>query len=298
MQIPNWLLKTKEISSTNCQNIYKDTLNNKLGVQKFLCFEDFKKDMIKFKIKSEPHYRDFREKNGKINWPSSISYYKITWTKFFGKNKLSLNDLKKDLKKFKINSQPQYKKFKIKHSKNNWPGDPNKHYKINWSELFEKTKLSLKELRTELKKLKIKSMPHYNLYRKKYAKKNWPSDPICYGIKWSDLFENKKILLPIEKLIKEVKKFNIESSPEYLKYRKKHKKNSWPSNPNVTYNIKWKVLFGKKEFLSISVLRKELKKLAINSIIKYKKYRKKHNRSDWPSNPNKTYNIKWIELWS
>jgi hypothetical protein len=111
-------------------------------------------------------------------------------------------------------------------------------------------------------------------------------------------FENKKILLPIEKLRKEVKKFNIKSSPQYLKYRKKHKKNSWPSNPNVTYNIKWKVLFGKKEFLSISVLRKELKKLAINSQIKYRKYRKKHNRSDWPSNPNETYNMKWIELWS
>ena len=49
--------------------------------------------------------------------------------------KLSLSQLKLDVKKYKINSQKEYHKNR----RNNWPSAPHEHYKdewISWPDLF------------------------------------------------------------------------------------------------------------------------------------------------------------------
>jgi len=213
---------------------------------------------------------------------------------------LSLSQLKLEVKKYKINSQREYKKNR----RNNWPSKPYEYYKdewISWNDLFGKEEkvefLSLSQLKLEVKKYNINSQKEY----RKNRRKNWPSAPDVYykdeWISWPNLFGRngrKKEFLSLSQLKLEVKKYNISSKTEYNKNRK----NNWPSRPDKYYKdewISWNDLFGKEEkekveFLSLSQLKLEVKKYNINSEKEYRKNRRKN----WPSAPDEYYKDEWI----
>jgi preprotein translocase subunit SecE len=223
----------------------------------------------------------------------------------FGKKEfLSLEKLKKEVKICDIRSSAYYKKYRKEYNKINWPSHPCVYYNIKWSELLGKSFivtefLFLEEFKKELKICDIRSQTHYKKYRKEHNKIHWPSAPYYYyNIKWNELIGKATEFLSLEKLKKEVKICDIRSQTHYGKYRKEHNKIHWPSAPDKHYNIKWSELLGKKatEFLSIEELKKEVKICDIRSGPRYRKYRKEHNKINWPSAPDKHYNIKLSEL--
>jgi hypothetical protein len=168
-------------------------------------------------------------------------------------------------------------------------------------ELFnfdKKPFLSLKDLKSELEKYKINSQRNYKKYRKEKNKKNWPSNPNrYYKISYRELFDKEKIkLLSLKDLKLELKKYKIDNVLKYKKYRKEKNKKDWPSTPNRTYKIFWRELFNKNPFLSLKDLKYDIKKYKIDNALKYKKYRKEKNKTDWPSNPDRAYKIFWREL--
>jgi hypothetical protein len=221
----------------------------------------------------------------------------------FGKIEfLSLKELKLELKKYKINSQLKYRKYRKEKNKD-WPSNPDKYYKISWRELFDKEKtkfLSLKELKFELEKLEINTRSKYKKYRKEKNKKDWTSNPNeYYKISWQELFDKEKTkFLSLKELKFELKKYKINTGEKYIKYRKEKNKKDWTSHPNEYYKISWRELFDKEKtkFLSLKELKFELKKYKINSRLNYIKYRKEKNKKNWPSSPNQTYKIFWREL--
>jgi hypothetical protein len=268
------------------------------GKIEFLSLKDLKLELKKYKINSQSKYIKYRKEKNKKDWPSNPNRtYKIFWRELFDKEPfLSLKELKFELKKYKINSKLKYKKYRKEKNKKNWPPTPNRTYKISWRELFDKENLSLKDLKSELKKYKIDKVPKYIKYRKEKNKTNWPSNPDrTYKISYRELFD-KEPFLSLKELKFKLKKYKINTGEKYIKYRKEKNKKNWPSDPNIYYKIFWRELFDKKPFLSLKELKFELKKYKINSKLKYKKYRKEKNKKDWPSNPDRTYKISWRKL--
>jgi preprotein translocase subunit SecE len=145
-----------------------------------------------------------------------------------------------------------------------------------------------------LQELGITSQPQYSKYRKENNKINWPFWPNeFYNISRNELFGKTKISL--EKLQEKLQELGITSQPQYLKYRKENNKINWPSHPDKFYNIKLNELFGKIK-ISLEQLQEKLQELGITSQPQYLKYRKENNKINWPSHPDKFYNISWSEL--
>ena len=109
---------------------------------KFLKYNELRKEVKKHNINSQKEYLEKR----KSNWPSNPQkYYKewIDWLHLFGREKtkfLKYNELRKEVKKYNINSQKEY----LEKRKSNWPSKPYRHYKewIDWHHFLGKEKPS------------------------------------------------------------------------------------------------------------------------------------------------------------
>jgi glutaredoxin-related protein len=176
-----------------------------------------------------------------------------------------------------------------------WRRDPKDWAWFNEPEI-EIEFLTLPKLRKAVKEKGISGQERYKKKSPKHS--DWPSNPGIYyrdeWVSWRDLFGKKKFLT-LPKLGKVVKKRGIKSNQSYHKASTKH--SDWPSNPQQHYRdewVSWHDLFGteKKKFLTLSKLRKAVKKKAEVNSVQYSKEAKKH--SDWPAGPNVFYGDEWV----
>lgn len=177
LNIPDWLAGTKRIDSVNCKSAYGEELGKKLELNKFLNWQEIRKDLKKHNVKNMLQYR----KNRKGNWPSNPDkYYKKYWKGsrhfFTGVIFPEWDVFCKQVRKEKIKFISEYNR-KIR---KNWPRCPNEVYKEwkNWHHLFHgKDKddwLDFSELHKQVLKMNFKSYKEY----RKHRKPNWPSHPI------------------------------------------------------------------------------------------------------------------------
>jgi hypothetical protein len=124
--------------------------------------------------------------------------------------------------------------------------------------LFGKEKLTLAQLKKEVKKAKVDSKTKYRISRKLH--KSWPSNPNRYEgwVSWQDLFGREGTgagrprntqALKYSKLRRVVKREKISSQRHYDKAQKKHSP-AWPSNPDRYYGeewVSWWDFLGKKK---------------------------------------------------
>ena len=171
---PNWPCEPK--------NIYKKYWkgwDHFLGIQKWLNFEECRKEIKKYKIKNRTEYREKR----KPNWPSYPNkVYKKEWKgwpHFLGiKEKIwpEFEKCREEIKKCKIKGILDYRARR----KPDWPSDPKKAYKKQWKDWYHYLSfypfLDFEECRKEVKKYKIKSSAEY----KQKRKPSWPSNPNNY----------------------------------------------------------------------------------------------------------------------
>ena len=221
---------------------------------------------------------------------------------------LSLEKLKKEVKKYKIRTGKDYLSFRSNHNKIEWPNGkvaesiPAYYSRIHlrnvtWTEILAKKKVSFGNFKKEMKKHSIKSLAQYYEYRKKHNRTDLPGNPdsfyrkSCYELFGKLNFAN--ISLP--KLKKEISRRKVFSASQYRGCLKNGAK--WPSNPTIVYNITWNQLFGKERptYLPLEQLKKQLKVCCVNSQLSYKKYRRDHKKTNWPPSPF-VYNISWGEL--
>jgi len=142
------------------------------------------------------------------NWPTDLSIYK-EYTNFdeFIDKYIPLDQLRIEVKKYKVVFRKDYKFIREQNNFLSWPVRPEKHYAgwKNWSDLVGqkvpeqiKTKdfLPLDVLKYFVQKAGIKSYPEYS--RKRKADEGWPSNPYAHYTsigEWTnypDLFGNKK----------------------------------------------------------------------------------------------------------
>lgn len=299
IDVPNWLLKTKVIRSNNCRSVYKDTLDNKLGIihrfeRKVGCFLDWKEIQIEIKKSNIKTKEEYLEKRN-FNWPSAPHLvYKDQWKGWLqfltGKERpefLSFKECRAEVINCKITSQRDY----LKRKRPNWPYEPQITYKKEWKgwTYFRGEKsvdfLPFDKFINQLVKHKIFDPKTYKLKRKP----EWPSEPHNeYKGKWKGWLGLR--LLNFEECRSQVLKCNFKSMEEY----KRKRKWNWPCNPCMFYKEKWQginyFLGTKKErFLSFEDCKKEIVRCGIKTMKEYSRKRK----VDWPSNPKLTYGEKW-----
>jgi glutaredoxin-related protein len=263
---------------------------------KYLSYVDLRKEVKKYKLKNREEYKS----NRKPNWPSTPNiFYKKEWSGWshlLGTiiEYLSYDELRKDVKKYGVDSQGKYRNKENR--KSNWPGSPDSFYEewVSWPHLFgreEKDFLSIKELKKEVFICGIKSKEQYLANRKH----NWPSSPkLIYSDwkGWADLFGRKTSeFLSYEELVKDVKKHRIDSQTDYRKKRKII--TSWPASPDLYYEewVNWPCLFGREKvkYLTYEELQREVKKYKLKSRDEYNSKR----RPNWPSTPSQFYKKDW-----
>lgn len=150
--------------------------------KKFDSFDNLKKEVQKYKFKSQKEYLE----NRKYNWPANIeqSYPKQFkgWCDFLGKNKiiirnfLSFEECRKEVRKYKFKNKLEYRKNR----KSNWPAAADVFYQnqwTNWNDFLgnEKFFLSFRELQNQVRLKNIKNQAEYRTKYKKFE--GWPSLP-------------------------------------------------------------------------------------------------------------------------
>ena len=217
--------------------------------------------------------------------------------------KISFEDLKKEVRTLGIKSSAEY--HRISKMKSHWPSSPSTFYVdwVSWDDLFEREvvkKLSLEDLKREVRALKIRS---YDAYKVAYKTQlSWPSNPATTypdWVSWPDLFGREVVKkLSLEDLKKEVRIADIHDSKTYNKVCKS--KSHWPSSPHTFYNdwINWDDLFGREvtEKISFEDLKKEVSAMGVSTREEYKTISKK--KPHWPSNPDKFYSdwVNWADF--
>ncbi len=155
--------------------------------------------------------------------------------------------------------------------------------------------LSLDQLRKEVTEAGITQWQEYVQERKKH--KGWPSNLIIhFGEQWpgwTKFLELEKFI-PFEKLKQEVIAENIASSADYKSKYKLHK--GWPSEPHIVYKewSGWHEFLDKEkiDFLSLTDLKRGVRKVGVKTYDQYHAERKKHK--GWPSYPEKYYKNEWV----
>jgi hypothetical protein len=211
---------------------------------------------------------------------------------FLGSNFIeSLQELKEQIKKNNIKTYTEY----TKNRKSCWPISPDKFYKDwqGYDHFFDRApRPSFVELKRKIRACKIKTKKEYKKRRKEEGL-NWPPNPErFYKEEWKgkhDFFGTLPFL-SFEECQKEVKKYKINGSQQYLNKRKR--KTNWPYEPKNTYKKYWKGwdhFLGIQRWLDFDECRKEIKKCKIKNPTEYIEKRK----PNWPSNPKKFYKKQW-----
>lgn len=243
---PNWAF--------NPSVYYKKEWKGKkhfLGLKdKFLSFEECKKEVKKYKFTSHKHY----SKSRKPNWPSSPKFvYKKQWkgwSDFLGRQDiefLPFEQCRKEVARLGFKSKSEYQKYKKINNKLNWPAVPDVYYKnqkkwkgwlhfLNKQTIHVSNFLSFEDCKKEVAKCNIKTNEEY----RKKRKPNWPSNPnVVYKEwkNWPDFFGKQKVsFISFEECRKQVLKCKFKTNKEYVKNRKPN----WPSTPSYTYKKQWK----------------------------------------------------------
>jgi uncharacterized short protein YbdD (DUF466 family) len=230
----------------------------------------------------------------RIDSYNCVRLYGENLSKKLGVKYLSYKNLKKEVRKAKINSRKEYTKKR----KSNWASNPHRHYKewINWDEFLGRERfncnyiraISYEQLKKEVKKAGIKSYADYQ----KRKKPNWPSIPkevYKEWTNWYDFLGKEKIeYLDYKDLQKAARKEGVRSVDDY----KEKRKVNWPSNPHRHYKewTDWGNFLGKKKIdISYKQLQKEVAKIGIKSYAEYKQKRK----PNWPKCPSRFYEKEW-----
>ena len=107
--------------------------------------------------------------------------------------------------------------------------------------------------------------------------------------------------ITLDQLRVAVKEAGINSAREYFKIRTEDHL-EWPLHPERCYQgwESWLDLFDKEkiEYLTLEKLKVAVKEAGINSEGEYKKYKEENMLKEWPSNPDKYYDIweSWPDL--
>ncbi len=240
-------------------------------------FEKSKKYIKRFKLKNQYDWNEFCKKHKPINIPShpqviyknkgyiNLGHFigsNFVATKDRAKNYLDIVEAKKVLKKARITSQNEFKKYikennlslKIPYNpnsvylENGWKGwgdflgtgriaDHDKH-KYWWSE---------KKIRLFLKRNSIKNFSQWKIFCKKGKRPQFIPYEISKAFKTnskaSNIFINSQprgSWLPYSDAKKLIIKYNVNNSKEFFKLRKHHKnlKKKIPRNPQQVYKNK------------------------------------------------------------
>jgi hypothetical protein len=143
-------------------------------------------------------------------WPANPDlFYKdewVSWVDLFGKEHLTLDQLKESVKKAEVDSEVDYREIHCKLHKT-WPSNPATLYKewVGWPDLFGREKfqagrpknpnfLKFSKLRQAVQREKILHKKHYNEVRE--AHPEWPANPNARYKEWVSWYhflgKNKK----------------------------------------------------------------------------------------------------------
>jgi hypothetical protein len=253
-------------------------------VEELISLDQLKKDVKRLKITSSAEYHSrYKEIPGASATPDRTYPEWISWYDLFGRiveERISLRELKKEVKRLKITSQLGYKsKYKEIPGAPNAPNATYADEWVSWPDLFGRRprvaveeRISLRELKKAVKRLKITSCADYKSRYKEIQ--GAPSQPTGYAewISWPDLFGREvEELLSLDQLKKAVKRLKITSCADY-KSRYKEIQGA-PNGPDKRYSewISWPDLFGRivEERISLRELKKEVKRLKITSRTEY-----------------------------
>ena len=148
----------------------------------FLAFDQLIKEVGEAGINLAADYRSQSPLHN--HWPAAPErYYEkwVSWPHLFGRPLLALDQLKKETKEAGVTKILDYDAEYQLHK--GWPSNPDDFYGVSWTEIFEKTLLTLNQLKREVKRAKVDSC---DLYDKSYKlHKGWPSNPdTFYGDEW------------------------------------------------------------------------------------------------------------------
>lgn len=242
--------------------------------------------------------------------PKEYKEYKV--------EKLSLDELKKEVRTLKIDTVKKYRE--VLEDKPHWPFNPAEHYKgkgwCGYDNLFGKDggkklvqKISFEDFKAEVKAAGLDTFEKYRATSK--DKPTWPAAPERFykgkgWISFNDLFGKKEGTSSVEKvsldkLKQELKFFGIDSLSKYHLACEDHP--DWPRSPNEYYSTKgWKSftdLLGKEKDkklvpkISFADLKVEVRLSGIDSFDKYRAASK--DKPTWPAAPERFYKGKgWV----
>ena len=296
----------------------------------FMKFEDAQKLVQSMKIESRDHYRLLRKKGLLPSMPARPEHvYKdkgwVNWKSFFGTELHSFEDAQKLVQSMKIESRDHYHLLRKKGLLPSMPATPEHVYKdkgwVNWWHFFgkvEKEFLSFEEAQKIAQSMKIESMDHYHLLRKKGLLPNMPARPDkIYKNKgwttWGDFHgrgnvsKSDKKILPFAEAQKFVQSIGVESQQHYRLLRKEGLiPNDMPASPDKEYKgtgwTTWGDFTGSgnvshknKEFFSFEDAQKLVQSMKIESMDHYHLLRKKGLLPNMPARPDKIYKNKgWV----
>lgn len=203
----------------------------------------------------------------------------------------------------------------------NIPYHPERTYKLEWISwgdwlgtgtiaTIERKYLDFIEARNFARKLNLRSRQAWSSYCRENKPHNIPTNPVnVYGdkwISWADwLGKDSKSFLSFEDAKESIKKLNIHSQIEWMKYVKSERKlSNIPSSPRCAYKNKWK---GWGDWLgtnnlspldrkSISFLqaREFSMNLGLKTCTEWINYHSKHKPFRIPRSPHIIYKNEWI----
>jgi len=248
-------------------------INDWLGIEDFVTYEEAQNIAIKNEIKNKEDWHNFVRKNivkKKLPLTPKHIYKKVWrgWGYFFDKNfkekKLySYNKAKKVLKRFNLKSRADFKKLLKTNKKiaEKIPLTPNVYYKRLWegwgpfigTGFLRENFLEYKKAIKFVHKLKIKTWKDWNNYCKSGKKPSRiPAAPnMAYKNNgWKNIEDWLGVdpIINFEEAKKFIKKLNIKTETEFRIFNRSGKRpNNFPSAPSRTYKEDWK---GWPDFLS------------------------------------------------
>lgn len=257
----------------------------------------------KLGIKSKPEYRKRYKEDRKLPIAPESVYPDFPGARVFfgGKDLLSFEELRKEVRKAGIKSSIQYSDYRKTHRKEDWPSRPDHGtYKTEWTNwkdfLFKNyaPQLPFNTLQKEVRDAGIKSVQAYEEVRKNHS--GWPGSPnkkYKEWIGWREFLREDFVgFLPFKKLRKEVQSAGILSWDDYMDNFKTHP--GWHSNPKKFYEnewISWDDFIGRTGYLTFEKFVKAVRKAGIKTFDEYKQVYKTH--PGWHSAPYKFYKDQW-----
>lgn len=279
--------------------------NNKFhGNKNYLIFKEALKITTALNLKSKKEWENYVKQNNINNLPLKPDYYYSEWINWsywltgYEKNTkiksdrifLNIDDIKKLLKEYKINTKNKYFKF-YNNNKYNFsiPSSPISYYNLSsWNILFNKTDnknyLIYEDAKNIVHSMNIKSQKEwYILCKKNKIPANIPKTPNKFyknWISWNDWLNHN--VTPYKKFISYndaknyLKNIGLTSLQEYHDYLICNNINFLPLNPITFYGTEYKSC---DDFLNYNIKNKsygeyKIKKyLDINNIDYMREYR-------------------------